>query len=85
MRCLYINASWQILEGSTESSGLHLVFLLKSLILLFVVSTFLVGISVSFHSIIVIAGSGDLVEKARRKISMILIYLLSDSNSILSF
>jgi TRAP-type mannitol/chloroaromatic compound transport system permease small subunit len=58
----YINASWQILEGSTESSGLHLVFLLKSLILLFVVSTFLQGISVSFHSIIVIAGSGDLVE-----------------------
>ena len=58
----YINASWQILEGSTESSGLHLVFLLKSLILLFVVSTFLQGISVSVHSIIVIAGSGDLVE-----------------------
>ena len=58
----YVNASWQIFEGSTESSGLHLVFILKSLILLFVTSTLLQGMSVSVHSVIVIAGFGHLVE-----------------------
>lgn len=58
----YVSASWQILEGSTESSGLQFVFVLKTLILIFVFSTLLQGISVSIHSIIVIAGMGHLVQ-----------------------
>ena len=39
----YVSQSWAIMEGSTESSGLQLVFLLKSMILLFVLSTFIQG------------------------------------------
>ena len=59
----YVSQSWDIMEGSTESSGLHLVFLLKSMILLFVVSTFIQGISISAHSILTILGFEHLKEE----------------------
>ncbi len=59
----YVSQSWDIMEGSTESSGLQLVFLLKSMILLFVVSTFLQGVSISVHSILTILGFEHLVEE----------------------
>lgn len=59
----YVFSSWQIMEGSTESSGLHLVYLLKSMILLFVVSTFIQGISISLHSILIILGYEHLIDE----------------------
>ena len=59
----YVSQSWDIMEGSPESSGLHLVFLLKSMILLFVVSTFVQGISISVHSILTIRGFEHLKEE----------------------
>lgn len=59
----YVSQSWSIMEGSTESSGLHLVYLLKSMILLFVASMFIQGVSISVHSILTIAGFEHLVEE----------------------
>lgn len=59
----FVSQSWQIMEGSIETSGLHIVYLLKSMILLFVVSTFLQGISISLHSILVLRGYEHLVEE----------------------
>ncbi|MEM7503141.1 MAG: TRAP transporter small permease subunit [Pseudomonadota bacterium] len=59
----YVSQSWEIMEGSTESSGLHLVFLLKSMILLFVVSTFIQGVSISIHSVLTLLGHEHLKEE----------------------
>jgi len=59
----FVSQSWQILEGSIETSGLHIVYVLKSMILLFVVSTFIQGVSVSLHSILIIMGYEHLKEE----------------------
>ena len=59
----FVGQSWQILEGSQETSGLHLVYILKSMILLFVASTFIQGISISLHSLLVIMGHEHLEEE----------------------
>ncbi len=59
----FVAQSWQILEGSIETSGLHIVFILKSMILLFVFSTFIQGIAISLHSILVIMGYEHLEEE----------------------
>lgn len=50
----FVAQSWDILEGSIETSGLHIVYILKSMILLFVASTFIQGISMTLHSILII-------------------------------
>jgi len=60
----FVAQSWQILEGSVETSGLHIVYVLKSMILLFVVSTFIQGMSLSLHSLLVIMGYEHLTEEA---------------------
>tara|TARA_B100001939_G_scaffold326842_1_gene320671 strand:- start:15437 stop:15973 length:537 start_codon:yes stop_codon:yes gene_type:complete len=52
----YIADSWAAGEGSIESSGIQAVYLLKSLILLFVVSLFLQGISLTLHSLNTLRG-----------------------------
>tara|TARA_R110002096_G_scaffold435770_1_gene662548 strand:- start:21662 stop:22204 length:543 start_codon:yes stop_codon:yes gene_type:complete len=59
----FATQSWGILEGSIETSGLHIVYILKSMILLFVGSTIIQGISVSLHSILVILGYEHLKEE----------------------
>jgi TRAP-type mannitol/chloroaromatic compound transport system permease small subunit len=59
----FVGQSWQILEGSQETSGLHLVYILKSMILLFVGSTFIQGVSISLHSILVLKGYEHLKEE----------------------
>lgn len=59
----FVGQSWQILEGSIETSGLHIVYVLKSMILLFVFSTFIQGVSVSLHSLLVIMGHEHLEEE----------------------
>lgn len=59
----YVGQSWDIMEGSTESSGLQFVYLLKTMILLFVASTFIQGVSISIHSLLTIRGYEHLVEE----------------------
>ncbi|MBT5187098.1 MAG: TRAP transporter small permease subunit [Kordiimonadaceae bacterium] len=59
----FVGQSWDILEGSIETSGLHIVYILKSMIILFVGSTLIQGISVTLHSLLVIMGYEHLVEE----------------------
>ncbi|MCC3860583.1 TRAP transporter small permease subunit [Pseudemcibacter aquimaris] len=59
----FVSQSWGIMEGSIETSGLHIVYILKSMILLFVASTFLQGVSISLHSLLIITGREHLVEE----------------------
>lgn len=47
----YVATSWRIQESSFETSGLPLVFILKSLLLLFVVTLTLQGLSVIIRSL----------------------------------
>ena len=53
----YVAQSWDVLEGSRETSGIPAVFVLKSFILLFVVLIALQGISLILHSILILAGA----------------------------
>lgn len=46
----YVSASWTILEGSPETSGIPAVFLLKSLIPLFAVTMILQGFSMALNA-----------------------------------
>ncbi len=52
----YVEASWAVFEGSRETSGLHAVYLLKSVILAFTVLLFLQGVSLAIKSALVLAG-----------------------------
>ena len=55
----YVAQSWDTLEGSRETSGIPAVFVLKSLILLFVVLITLQGVSLVLHSILTLAGAEE--------------------------
>ena len=55
----YVAQSWVNLEGSRETSGIPAVFVLKSLILLFVVLIALQGISILLHSILILTGAEE--------------------------
>jgi TRAP-type mannitol/chloroaromatic compound transport system permease small subunit len=59
----FVANSWSVLERSIETSGLHLVYILKSMILLFVGSVFIQGISISLHSILVLMNKEHLIEE----------------------
>lgn len=50
----YVFNSWQILEGSIETSGIQAVYLLKSMIILFVVSMALQAVSLMCHALLTI-------------------------------
>ncbi|MBI3991659.1 MAG: TRAP transporter small permease subunit [Candidatus Lambdaproteobacteria bacterium] len=52
----YVLNSWRVLEGSTETSGLPTIFLLKSVIPIFVILLSLEGISLAIKSFLVIVG-----------------------------
>lgn len=52
----YVAASWAVLERSRETSGIPAVFLLKTVILVFVVLIALQGVSLAAKSILVLAG-----------------------------
>jgi TRAP-type mannitol/chloroaromatic compound transport system permease small subunit len=52
----YIAQSWSIFEGSTETSGIQGVYLLKTVILIFVALFSLQGISLAIHSAAVLMG-----------------------------
>ena len=53
----YVQQSWSVFEGSREVSGIQGVFLLKSVILVFVVLMILQGISLALRSVLILAGA----------------------------
>ena len=55
----YVQQSWSVFEGSKETSGIQGVFLLKSVILVFVVLMILQGISLALRSVLVLSGAHD--------------------------
>ncbi len=52
----YVANSWRVFEGSRETSGIQAVFLLKTVILVFVVLVVLQGISLAIRSLLILAG-----------------------------
>lgn len=52
----YVAESWKVLEGSRETSGIPGVFLLKTVILVFVVLMALQGISMAIRALLVLSG-----------------------------
>ncbi len=52
----YVTASWAVLEGSRETSGIQAVYLLKTLIPVFAVLLLLQGISMAVHAVAVLMG-----------------------------
>jgi TRAP-type mannitol/chloroaromatic compound transport system permease small subunit len=55
----YVGRAWAILERSRESSGLPLVFALKTLIPLFALSLGLQGVAQAIRAALVLAGRGE--------------------------
>lgn len=60
----YVESSWRVREGSRETSGIQGVYLLKSVILVYVVLLALQGLSTVIHSLRVLAGYEEPVEEA---------------------
>ncbi|WP_339834098.1 TRAP transporter small permease subunit [uncultured Parvibaculum sp.] len=60
----YVESSWSVREGSRETSGIQGVYLLKSVILVFVVLLALQGLSTVIHALRVLAGLEKPVEEA---------------------
>lgn len=52
----YVGASWAVLEGSQETSGIPGVFVLKTTMLVFVILMLLQALSMAAHAILVLAG-----------------------------
>jgi len=52
----YVSASWAVLEGSRETSGIQAVYLLKAVMLVFAVLLVFQGISMAIHALAVLAG-----------------------------
>ncbi|EFL87510.1 TRAP transporter small permease subunit [Ahrensia sp. R2A130] len=57
----YVAASWRVLEGSIEPSGIPAVYLLKTCILLFAATLVLAGLSHLLRCILVLRGERDYV------------------------
>lgn len=53
----YVARSWQVFEGSKETSGIQGVFILKTAILVFALLVTLQGISLAARSLLVLAGT----------------------------
>tara|TARA_R110002110_G_scaffold71027_9_gene190053 strand:+ start:813 stop:1352 length:540 start_codon:yes stop_codon:yes gene_type:complete len=60
----YIATSWASLESSRETSGIQGVYLLKSMIFVFVILLALQGISTVIHALRILAGSEEPAEEA---------------------
>ncbi|MCY4479615.1 MAG: TRAP transporter small permease subunit [Rhodospirillales bacterium] len=52
----YLEQSWSVFEGSKETSGIHAVYALKSMIMAFVVLIALQGLSLGLHAALTLAG-----------------------------
>lgn len=59
----YVSASWAIREGSKETSGIHGIYLLKSVIVLFAGLVLLQGLSQAAHSLLVLSGLEQFTEE----------------------
>lgn len=64
----YVANSWSYLEGSRETSGIQAVFLLKSVILLFVALVGLQGVAQAIHSLAILVGREPLIEEEHPKL-----------------
>ena len=53
----YVVSSWEVFEGSKETSGIQAVFLLKTVILVFCALIILQGISLAARSGLILAGT----------------------------
>jgi TRAP-type mannitol/chloroaromatic compound transport system permease small subunit len=61
----YVERAWRALEGSKETSGIHAVFLLKSVLLVFVVTLFLQGLAMAIRAFAALTGrEGARADKA---------------------
>ncbi len=65
----YVRQAWEIRESSQETSGIPAVFLLKTVILAFVVLVILQGLSLAIRSWFVLIGR-PLVDRAEEKASL---------------
>ena len=52
----YLEQSWSVFEGSKETSGIHAVYALKTMIMVFVVLMALQGLSLALHAVLTLAG-----------------------------
>ena len=52
----YLAQSWSVFEGSKETSGIHAVYALKTMILVFVILMAFQGLSLAFHAVLTLAG-----------------------------
>jgi TRAP-type mannitol/chloroaromatic compound transport system permease small subunit len=55
----YVGRAWAIREGSREISGIHLVYLLKTAIIVFAVQIGLQGIALAARSVLALRGDRD--------------------------
>ncbi len=55
----YVGASWSILEGSSETSGIQGRYLLKTSILIFAVLVALQGVAIIFRALMARRGDGE--------------------------
>ncbi len=53
----YVASSWRVFEGSREVSGIQAVFLLKTVILVFVALVVMQGISLAIRSLLILLGA----------------------------
>lgn len=60
----YVSNSWAILEGSKETSGIHGVYLLKTVIIVFAALVALQGISMAMHATRVLTGREEPSDEA---------------------
>ena len=58
----YIITTWSVFEGSRETSGIHAVFLLKSVIWIFAGLLMLQGISIAARSYLFLAGKTEVLK-----------------------
>ena len=52
----YVGQSWDVLEGSKETSGIPAVYALKTMIIAFVVLVAFQGLALALHAILTLAG-----------------------------
>ena len=52
----YLEQSWSVFEGSKETSGIHAVYALKTMIMVFVVLVALQGLSLALRAVLTLAG-----------------------------
>lgn len=53
----YVESAWAVLEGSREASGIQAIFLLKSIILVFVALMLLQGLSLALRAALALSGA----------------------------